>query len=245
MAEPCNLPAQSPVDVIRQLHSQCSDAITESLGAGNSMLLGEAYLFAADLALWRESISKNLESSLLDTATSEYILSILSAYQGQYRSSFKSLRLTLELCMQCSLLSADLVARSEWLSGKRDTYWSLITCEDNGPVSLRFCRAFFPELAEHAPHYRGIIQLLYRELSECIHGNVPSHIPLPSSIKYCEETLRLWHRKAAAVRLVINFALSLRFMKEIEPRMRAALYPVILDQLGHIAAIREASGSDA
>lgn len=245
MTEPQNNAVQSPVDVIRGLHSQCSDAIERSLGNGNSQPIGEAYLFASDLAAWKESISKNPESSLLETATSEYILSILSAYQGQYRSSFKGLRLALELCLQCSLLSTDLVARSEWLSGKRDTYWSLLSCDENGPLSLRFCRAFFPELSNHAPHYRGIAQSLYRELSECIHGNTQNYIPLPSSIKHCEDTLQLWHKKAAALRLIVNFALTLRFMKSIDAEVHEKIDPVIIDQLGHIQAVREARNSDA
>jgi hypothetical protein len=229
-----------PSAVIRRLHGQCSQTLDRSFQGENEALLGESYLFACDLDAWKKAIDGELEVRLVETAASEYVLAILNVCQGQYRNGFKGLRLVLELCLQSTYLSANLVLRAEWLKGEQDTIWATLVDADKGPLSVRSCRAFFPDLSEHVGHFRQIGQTLYRELSECIHGNVPNCIPLPTSLEFSQETFDLWHSKAKLVRLVVHFAFTLRYLNGLSAANRSPLETAVNEQLGHIAAIRGA-----
>lgn len=233
-------PAAGSGAIFRQLHGQCAQTIDISLQGDNQAKLGQAYLFAGDLDAWRTAIDGQIEAGLIETASNEYILAALNVCQGQYRNGFKGLRLVLELCLQSTHLSANLVLRAEWLKGEKDTIWATLVEADNGPLSVRSCRAFFPELSEHVSHFRQLAQTLYRELSECTHGNVPNHIPLPTSLNFSQDTFELWLSKAKSVRLVAHFAFTLRYLNDLSAAKRAPLEAAVTDQLGHIAAIRAA-----
>jgi hypothetical protein len=229
---------------IQHLHDQCSQTVHCSLKGENGTRLAESYLFASDLDAWRLAIDERLEANLVKTAASEYVLAVLNVCQGQYRNGFKGLRLVLELCLQSTYLSANLIVRAEWLRGEKDTVWATLVDGDNGPLSCRSCRAFFQDLSEHVGHFRQIAQTLYRELSECIHGNVPNYIPIPVSLEFSQETFELWHAKAKLVRLVVHFAFALRYLNGLPAAKRSLLEVAVSEQLGHIAAIRAAFARD-
>lgn len=233
-------PTAGAAGVIQGLHGQCTDTVQASLQGANAARMGECYVFAGDLDAWRQAIDGQAEGDLLKTAASEYVMATLNVCQGQYRNGFKGLRLVLELCLQSAHLSADLLLRAEWMKGEKDTVWATLVDGDNGPLSARTCRAFFPDLAEHVGHFRQMARTLYRELSECIHGNVPNHIPLPASLGFSEEAFDLWHSKAKLVRLVVMFTLSLRYLASLPAAKRAPLQEAVTAQLGHIASIRAA-----
>lgn len=211
-----------------------------SLQGDNYAHLGEAYLFAGDLDTWRAALDGQMEARLIETASSEYVLAVLNVCQGQYRNGFKGLRLVLELCLQSTHLSVNLLLRAEWFKGEKDTIWANLVDSENGPLSVRSCRGFFPELLEHVPHFRQLAQTLYRELSECIHGNVPNHIPLPTSLAFSQDTFDLWLSKAKSIRFVAHFAFTLRYLNDLSAGKREPLEAAVKDQLGHIAAIRAA-----
>lgn len=223
---------------MKELHAKCSNAIESSLSVTNESAIGNSYLFASDLEAWRNSISASPEATLLATATTEYIVALLNICQGQYRNGFKGLRLVLELCLQSAYLSANLLVREEWLRGEKDTIWATLVDEESGPLSLRFCKAFFPELGDHCANFRMLARSIYRELSECIHGNIQNHIPLPSKLDFSQDTFDLWHSKAKIVRLVVLFAFSVRYLRTLSPQTRSLTEAAISEQLGHIEAIR-------
>ncbi|HDS1796347.1 hypothetical protein [Pseudomonas putida] len=227
-------------NVLDQLHKQCSRSVDSSLHGENGARLAESYLFASDLDAWTAALDEQLESALIKTAASEYVLSTLNVCQGQYRNGFKGLRLVLELCLQSTYLSSNLVLRAEWLKGEADTIWATLVDDDNGPLSQRTCRAFFPELLEHVEHFKQLAKTLYRELSECIHGNVPNHIPLPDSLSFSQEAFDLWQSKAKLVRFVVLFALVMRHTASLPAAKRSPLEAAVYEQLGHIEAIRDA-----
>jgi len=226
--------------IFRQLHGQCTQTLETSLLGNNHAKLGEAYIFAEDLDAWRAALDGQMEARLLETASSEYVLAVLNVCQGQYRNGFKGLRLVLELCLQSTHLSANLLLRAEWFNGEKDTIWATLVDPDNGPLSVRSCRGFFPDLAEDVAHFRQLAQTLYRELSECIHGNVPNHIPLPTSLTFSQDTFELWLSKAKSVQLVAHFAFTLRYLNDLSVAKRGPIEAAVTDQLGHIATIRAA-----
>lgn len=107
-----------------------------------------SYLFSNDLEAWARVLRTQREQALYKTAGHEYVVSLLNACEGQYRNAFKGLRLVLELCVQGAYRSANLVQLDEWLKGEKDTQWATLMDDDNGVVSKRFCRAFFPDLVD-------------------------------------------------------------------------------------------------
>lgn len=226
--------------IISELNDRCTQVLSLVLQGENGTRLAESFLFASDLEVWCAAIGGQFETELLKTAVGEYILAALNVCQGQYRNSFKGLRLVLELCLQSSYLSANLVLRAEWLKGENDTIWAILVDSDNGPLSARWCRSFCPDLLGHVEHFRKMAQTLYRELSECIHGNVPNHIPLPTSISFSQETFELWLSKAELVRLIVHFTLALRYLSGLSVARRAPLENAVMEQLGHISFIRAA-----
>lgn len=231
-------PTAGAIAVLRHLHDQCSLAMDLSMRGDRVTQLGETYLFASDLDTWRSAINGQPEAKLIETAASEYVMATVNLCQAQYRNAFKGLRLVLELCLQSTHLSANLVLRAEWLKGESDTIWATLIDPESGPLSTRSVRAFFPDLEEDIAHFRQLAKTLYRELSECIHGNMPNHIPLPARLDFTENTFEMWQSKARSVRLVVHFAFALRYLLELPREKRVALEPVVTGQLGHIEAIR-------
>ncbi|WP_346399657.1 hypothetical protein [Pseudomonas syringae] len=229
----------TPSLVLMRLQNQCHQSVEISTSFKYEPLLGVSYHFISDLEAWQEALKHTSDSSLLNVAASEYLISILNLCQGQYRNSFKGLRLVLELSLQSVFLSANLVLKEEWLRGDEHTIWANLMDEINGPLGSRFCRAFLPEVSEHLAHFRGLARNLYGELSECIHGNVPNQIPLPSNFCFSEESFILWHRKAEILRLVIHFALTMRHVKSISAGDLSKVNPVISAELGHIEVVRQ------
>ena len=222
------------------LHDACSQALAATF-ARSAESFAPTYGFTTDMDAWLEALSAKPERVLFDAANQEFLVAMLNATQAQYRNAFKGLRLVLELCLQGVLLSSDLVALREWLASDRDTNWSQLTGDD-GVFGRRFVRAMFPDLVDRAPAFRGLATKLYRELSECIHGNVPSAIPLPSVIGFDQDALDLWVSKATTVQLVVHFALTMRYVREVVPTSSPRLESVVLDHLGNIPAVRAVFG---
>lgn len=226
--------------VLRQLHAQCLQTLEQSLLEENTHRLGEIYLFAGDLDAWRIAIGEQKEVVLIETAVSEYLIAMLNVCQGQYRNGFKGLRLVLELCLQSTYLSANHVLRAEWLKGKAHTLWATLKDPENGPLSPRSCQAFFPDLSEHVMHFRQLADTLYAELSECIHGNVPNHIPLPIDLAFSKDTFELWKSKAISVKLIVHFSFVMRYLNDLPRERLNPLFNAVTEQLGHIPAVRAA-----
>ena len=130
----------------------------------------------------------------------------------------------------------------EWIDSRKDTVWGALADQDNGVLSVRFARAFFPELEVDVRHHRSLAEQLYRECSECVHGNMQKHISLPESLVFSPDSFQLWHRKAKNVALVVVFALALRYMRDMKAENLKTLEHDVLDRIGHIAAIRRRFG---
>jgi hypothetical protein len=244
-ATPRTQAARTPKTIVLELNERCTSTVTHATAAEFEPLIGQSYVFLTDLEAWTHVLGSRPEASLLQTASHEYAVSLLNSCQGQYRNAFKSLRLVMELCLQSVFLSADLVALGEWLRNDADTIWASLLDGDRALFSKRFCLAFAPPLVEHTSHFREIARTVYRELSECIHGNVPEKIPLPLSLGFDEATFRLWHEKAKIVRLASVFSLSMRYLGSLTPDERKCVEAGVIDQLGHIEALRDLFSSGA
>ncbi len=233
---------KGPGAIVQKLHDLCSAALAQSLDAKFDPLNASSYGLASDLDSWAQALASRPEQKLYVTASSEYVLALLNNSQGQYRNAFKGLRLILELVLQGAYLSVYLVSLNEWLNSQADTAWSGILDLDRGVFAKRFCRAFFPELEKYLDEFKALSETLYREMSECIHGNVPNKIPLPAKIEFDEPTFTLWHEKAGTLRYIVNFVLTMRYARELSEEQKAMVQAAITDQLNHVEGIRTMFG---
>ncbi len=230
------------VDLYRQLHAKCGEILETSLADGRERALAAAHLCVHEIETWHGSLEPRLESYLIDSAGRELQYALLSVVQGHYGHAFKSLRLVLELGLQAVYLSSNAVAVREWLTSKKDTNWNEITDADNGIFSARFVGVFCADLLPHRNTYSNLASALYRECSECVHGNVQKHIDLPKQLSFNAATLDLWHSKLQNVVLVVQFALYLRYFDELLEAQQSTLEPIIADRLGHVPEIRSRFG---
>jgi hypothetical protein len=225
-----------------QLHEKCGKILENSMAGSNMELVARSHQFASELESWCKILNKRTEVELLKVATIEYTFALLALTQGHYRHSFKALRLVLELTLQAVLLSTNEICLREWIDNRIDTLWSSIVCEENGVFSTRFTKAFFPDLIIHVQHYRGMATSIYRECSECVHGNIPKHVPLPSSLEFNQEAFKLWHSKADIVAMILHFVLSLRYLRDLSENEILDIEPFLTDRLGHLEEIRQLLG---
>jgi hypothetical protein len=236
---------QGPKPIIDALHAECTKAVATSFEARFDQINGQSYGLASDLDVWVRVLSGRIEGELYATAAAEYVSSLLNVSQGQYRNSFKGLRLVLELILQGIYLSANLVLLEEWLGGEADTVWQAILHQENGIFARRFCRAFLADVIDEIDAFKSLAETLYREMSECTHGNVPKRIPLPTKVAFDEPTFQLWHQKAGTLRLLVNFALAMRYLEVLNDEEIGLIGPILMDQLGHLGAIRRRLGGPA
>ena len=228
----------TPRRLLEKLHERCGAVQAESLSGSGESEIGARYAFLDQLSAWDEVLDGRPEALLFETAQSEYAAAILSASQGRYRSAFKGLRLCLELYLQGVLLSVDAIALIEWLDNRRDTAWAAIVDPELGIYSHRFCRALFPALDDKRTNFGTMARTLYRELSECTHGNVPRYILFPRELKYSAETLEMFLSKCDTLRLLIHFSMSLRYLNFLKVEPDSHLAQILREELGHMTPIR-------
>lgn len=227
--------------MLEQINAICSSTIQHSLEGDRLLKVNYSCALGDDLNKWA-GVAAGGEKFLIQKASEEYLTALLNVCQGQYRNAFKCLRLVLELCLQGVYLSADLVELKEWLRNDALTNWGKLTDKESSPLSPKFCKAFFPEICEHSPHFLSLAKSVYKELSESIHGNVPDAIPLPDSFEFCNEVFNVWHEKAETVRLIVSFCFCVRYLNDLPSEQLQEIEPIILGQLDHIAPIRNAFG---
>lgn len=234
--------AKTPGAILIGLADTARSTVTATLTVDRIPVVASCYQFLSELEAWSEAITSAPEIALYEAATEEYAVSLLCVCQGQYRNAFKSLRLVLELYLQGVALSADAVSLHEWLTAAKDTNWTTLMSQDNGVFSKRFCRAFFPELDENVDSFRSMSVSLYRELSECVHGNIPTQIPLPKGMVFDKNTFDMWVEKATTLRMIVHFAFVMRRLNSISEHSRTSIYPGVIEQLGHIPLVRAKFG---
>ncbi len=227
----------------RHLHSDCLAVLDATFASGVSSLQSTSHSFIKDLERWCEALVARPEVGMLKAAMCEYQFALLSLVQGQYRQAFMSLRLTMELLLGAVYFSGNELELRIWLKGDRDLVWAAIIDENGGVFSKKFISAFFETLADEARHYRLIAETTYRESSEYVHGNAATHSELPGTLAFSQETFETWHQKANSVRLTTSFALCCRYVFFLDTPTRNSLEPVLLDNLGHLAAVRAILGA--
>ena len=228
----------SCADYYRELYDACGEVLTASFEADTAGLHAGSHSFISDLEHWHALLKDRPESFLLRAALSEYQFGLLAVIQGQYRQAFMALRLSFELLLGMTYLSANELQLRQWLRGERDLVWNALIDVESGVLSKQFIRAFYEDLVEEAPHYRTMGQEVYRECSEYVHGNSLTHASLDGRVVFQHTVFEAWHAKAKTIRLVASFALCGRYVFLTDAAGRSKLESVLIDNLGHISAVR-------
>jgi hypothetical protein len=133
--------------------------------------LGSAQDRVDDLSRWRALLAERPDSVVFWHALNEVTVGLFLLASGLYRPAFVSLRLFLELSLASVHFSTNRLELAEWLGGVRDVHWASLSDSEQGVLSPRYAKAFFPELSESVLIYNAIGRKIYRELSEFVHGN--------------------------------------------------------------------------
>lgn len=188
-----------------------------------------------EIRLWQEILGARPEAIIFDQIVSGLELGLFALVSGLYRQAYGSLRLAVELTASVCWFSTNRLELAEWQSGERDLIWKEITNEQEGVLSPRFRKAFFPELREELK-YNGLNKKLYRELSEYVHGNARTWAG-PDDIKYDEQLHRAWLEKLDTYMVVTTVLLSLRYLQEVGDEGVKKLAPNLNSRVGHVSAI--------
>ncbi len=226
----------------RNLYETCGEILSQSFSADEVGVHSDSHHYALDLEEWINILSSRPELPLLIAALREYQFGLLALVLGQYRQAFMALRLFLELGLSGVLFSANELDFRLWLGGSKDIVWNRVVDPESGVFSKTFVRAFFESLEDEAPQYKNIAESVFRECSEYVHGNAYTHNRLPDSLRFEQNIFFDWHEKAKSARVVLSFALSLRYLHFVDKTSLRVLEPIIVDDLGHISAIRALLG---
>jgi hypothetical protein len=180
------------------------------------------------------------EASIFAQVVSGLELGLFALVSGLYRQAYGSLRLAVELSAGMCWFSSHRLDLAEWQSGQRDLIWKEIANEDEGVLSPRYRKAFFPELNEERK-YNSLNKTLYRELSEYVHGNARTWAG-PDDIKYDEQLHRAWFEKLETYMVITTVMLSLRYLQEIGDGDVERLAPSLRGRVAHVSAITKHLG---
>lgn len=197
-----------------------------------------AHNYIIDYDKLKLAIKSRPEVEVLEAAVKEYQFALFALSIGQYRHAFGGLRLFFEHMLVTIQFSAHEIDFRLWSKDSKDINWSSLKDPNTGIFATNFIKAFNPDFSEHGKQFSAIAETVYRECSEYVHGNASTHNRLPTNISFNKEMLAAWHQKAEAMRLVIIFAFSARYLRYIQPDEQAILEPVVLEIIGHLPAVQ-------
>ncbi len=199
------------------------------------VLLQAAHAIVDEIELWQEILGARPEASIFDQIISGLELGLFALVSGQYRQAYGSLRLAVELTAGVCWFSTNRLELAEWQSGERDLIWKEMTNQDEGVLSPRFRKAFFPELKEELK-YNGLNKKLYRELSEYVHGHASTWAGA-ENIKFDQKLHQAWFEKLDTYMIVTSVLLSLRYLQEVGDEAVTRLAPKLRSRVGYVSAI--------
>jgi len=221
---------------------QHSETVMESMlsdaEAMEALTVSHNYLL--DFDRLKMAIAGRPEAKTLDAGVKEFQFALFALAAGQYRHAFVGLRLFFELMLVTVQFSAHEIDYRMWAKDSKDINWNALKDPQSGVFSTNFINAFNPAFSDSSKQYSAIAEAVYRECSEFVHGNAGTHITLPSDITFNKDVFLSWHQKATTIRLLIIFTFSARYLNYISADGKNAMEPIVLDAIGHLAAVQAA-----
>jgi len=205
----------------------------------DSASLGKTHAISSFLIEFSECLFETEEKKMLRTVATQLETATLNLALGLYRQAFSSLRLAFEMGLGLIYFSINKLEHNEWLNGDNDIKWTKLIDEDNGVLSKRFSKAFFYELKEDINKYNGQAKKVYREMSEYVHGNSDTWQKSGLSLKYNKELKNKYFELFEEVSEILLFVLICRYLKSFNEEKMDSISEFLLEDLGHITAIRE------
>lgn len=192
-------------------------------------LLTKNRSFVDDFSKWIDILGDAPETYLYRNAAKVYQEAFANMLMGLYQPAFMGLRYFLERTLTGIFYSGNELELRTWLRGERDTYWTeLIGREDKGGskqndekdinvdsglFSLKFTRAFFPEIVDSAKAFRSLTSKVYRNCSEFVHGNPNAINEIGQNNDFSESVTEKWNEYADTIIRCILYALVMRYWK--------------------------------
>ena len=221
-----------------QLNSRSQAIFQEALA--DPQLMSKAHSIASDISFLAEAVPDIDEKTMLKTVCAQIESSCLALSLGLYRPAIGGLRLSLELGFGCIYFSANKLAHREWLLNG-DLKWSVINSDNDGAFSQRFVKAFFPELSEKSPEFLTRAGLLYRSLSEYVHGNSDTWVASGLTLTRNDSLRSFYEEKLDETATLIKFAFCCRYLKTLSILEKDIIHSAIAD-LHYLSAVREQFG---
>ncbi len=201
--------------------------------------LGKINDYSVSLQDWLHVLPLSQENHMIDHLIEQIELSCLFLMSGMYRQSFSSLRLALELLCGAIYFSAHKLEYIEWRNGAGDLNWRIVSDYDKGVFSKRFCDAFFPELSiSYADEQHSITKLIYRELSEFVHGNYSTWSRENPALSINKDLIEKYKCIFQKIVHISHFLLSMRYLKEIQKKDLHKIETHVMDELQYIPEMR-------
>jgi len=223
-------------DYIRKVNNQVQGLFESSL-TENKVVINTGIDTSKSLQVWLSVIPEDKYKILLNNSIQSLELSIISQTYCFYRNAFSALRLSLEMLFGGLFFSTTLLDFIEWSMSSKDLNWGTISDFDKGVLSHRFYNAFFPELKGECEPYHTKAKKLYRDLSEYVHGNNHTWITQKEVLKIEKDEIKLYEECLKLFMELSNFALSVRYLKELDKQQLEQVEPIVLQNLNHIKPI--------
>jgi len=204
--------------------------------------LGKAHHFASFIAEFSENIFDENEKKMFQTVAIQLESATLNLLYGMYRQAYSSLRLAFELGLGTIHFSVHKLEHNEWIQGESDIKWSKLIDEENGILSERFSKAFFPELKEFMNRFNGKSKVAYRKMSEFVHGNNETWTKSGLTIQYNENLKNEYFELFKVVSETLIFVMCCRYLKSFKKDQIETLSGFLLEEIHHISPIRELLG---
>ena len=228
------------VDYYSEINNKSQDIFQKTIEDSSS--LGETHAISAFIFEFSECLFEIKEKDMLRMVASQLETATLNLSLGLYRQAFSSLRLAFEMGLGLIFFSIHKLEHNEWLNGENDIKWAKLIDENNGILSKRFAKAFFIELSEDIEKYNNRAKKIYREMSEYVHGNNETWEKSGLIIEYNENLQIRYFKLFKEVSSILLFVLNCRYLKSLESNDVEGLSEFLLEELSHIAAIREFLG---
>lgn len=192
-------------------------------------LLTKNRSFVDDFSKWIDILGNAPETYLYRNAAKVYQEAFANMLMGLYQPAFMGLRYFLERTLTGVFYSGNELELRTWLRGERDTYWTeLIGREDKGGAkqneernvnvdsglfSLKFTRAFFPEIVDSAKTFRSLTSKVYRNCSEFVHGNPRAIDQIGQNNEFSLDVTEKWNEFADTIIRCILYAFVMRYWK--------------------------------
>ncbi|NIG56963.1 hypothetical protein [Chitinophaga sp. Cy-1792] len=223
-------------EYLRKVNKQVQDLFDLSLKE-NEETINLGINTSMSLQTWLGVIPDEPYKILLSNSIQALELSLLSQGYCLYRNSFSALRLSMEMLFGGIYFSTNLIDFIEWTKSSKDLNWSTINDYNNGILSHRFYKAFFPEIKSDCESYYTRAKDLYRDLSEYVHGNHHTWITDSKALKVEKREVDLFKRCLSSYKEIAIFSLCLRYIKGLNKENLEKIEPIIMENLNHIVSI--------